>query len=64
MEKSRGKIKKYPEPERYRAREKEMLATEIAEELNDKRSLGAFRAIAYKILEQNLRIFLSIIKDT
>jgi hypothetical protein len=45
-------------------RKKELLAREIAEELNDSHSLGAFRAIAYKIPEQKIRIFLSIIKDT
>jgi len=50
--------------DRYRSREKELLAKEIAEELNDNHSLGAFRIIAYKIPEQRIRIFLSIIKDT
>ena len=49
---------------RYRSREKEQLAKEIAEELEDDHSLGAFRAIADKILEQQIRIFLSIIKDS
>jgi len=48
----------------YRSREKEELAREIAEDLNDSHSLGAFRTIAYKIPEQKIRIFLSIIKDT
>jgi hypothetical protein len=51
-------------PDMHRSREKEMLAKEIAEELNDNHSLGAFRIIAYKIPEQQIRIFLSIIKDT
>ncbi|MBE3092976.1 MAG: hypothetical protein IMZ60_01545 [Actinobacteria bacterium] len=37
---------------------------EIAEELEDDHSLGAFRAIVDKISEQQIRIFLSIIKDT
>ena len=32
--------------------------------LEDSHSLGAFRAIADKIPEQQIRIFLSIIKDT
>jgi hypothetical protein len=64
MENSRGNIKKYPEPKRYISREKELLAREIAEELNDSHSLGAFRAVADKIPEQQIRIFLSIIKDT
>ena len=41
-----------------------VLAKEIAEELGDNHSLGAFRAIAYEIPEQKIRIFLSIIKDT
>ncbi|GAH98373.1 unnamed protein product, partial [marine sediment metagenome] len=48
----------------YRSREKELLAKEIAEELNDNHSLGAFRTIIDKISEQKVRIFLSIIKDT
>jgi hypothetical protein len=48
----------------HRSREKELLAREIAEELNDDHSLGAFRAIADKIPEQKIRILLSIIKDT
>jgi hypothetical protein len=48
----------------YKSRKKEELAREIAEDLNDSHSLGAFRAIAYKIPEQKIRIFLSIIKDT
>jgi len=43
---------------------KELLAKEIAEELNDNHSLGAFRIIVDKISEQRIRIFLSIIKDT
>jgi hypothetical protein len=51
-------------PDRYRSREKEQLAEEIAEELKDDHSLGAFRAIVDKISEQRIRIFLSIIKDT
>jgi predicted transcriptional regulator len=50
--------------DRYKSREKELLAREIAEELNDNHSLGAFRAIADKIPEHQIRIFLSIIKDT
>jgi len=56
-------IKKNPVYKRYRFIEKEQLAKEIAEELNDNHSLGAFRAIADKISEQRIRIFLSIIKD-
>ena len=64
VENSKGKIKEYPRPKRYRSREKELLAKEIAEELNDNHSLGAFRAIVDKISEQEVRIFLSIIKDT
>lgn len=64
MENSRGKIKKYPEPKRYRSRERELLAREIAEELNGNHSLGAFQMMANKIPEQKIRIFLSIIKDT
>ena len=64
MENSGGKIEEYPVPRKYRSREKELLAREIAEELNDNHSLGAFRAIVDKIPEQQIRIFLSIIKDT
>ena len=57
-------VEEYHGPNRYRSSEKELLAREIAEELNDNHSLGAFRAIADKIPEQQIRIFLSIIKDT
>ncbi len=57
-------IKNNPRLKRYRSREKEELAKEIAEELNDNHSLGAFRTIVDKISEQRIRIFLSIIKDT
>jgi len=56
-------IEEYPEPRRYRSREKELLAKEIAEELEDDHSLGAFRSVVDKISEQQIRIFLSIIKD-
>ena len=56
--------KEYNVPGKYRSREKELLVREIAEELNDSHSLGAFQTIAYKIPEQKIRIFLSIIKDT
>jgi len=44
-----SKMEGYPEPKRYRSREKELLAKEIAEELEDDHSLGAFRAIVDKI---------------
>ena len=64
VENSEGEIKKYPGPTRYRPREKEQLAREIAEELNDVHSVGAFRVVVDKISEQRIRIFLSIIKDT
>ena len=56
-------VEEYLKPKRYRSREKEELAKEIAEELNDDHSLGVFRAIVDKISEQQIRIFLSIIKD-
>ena len=56
--------KEYPRSKRYRFEEKEQLAKEIAEELDDDHSLGAFRAVVDKISEQQIRIFLSIIKDT
>jgi len=61
---SKGETKGYSGPKRYRSREKELLAKEIAEELKDNHSLGAFRMIVNKIPEQRIRIFLSIIKDT
>ena len=64
VENSESQIKEYPGPKRYRSREKEQLAKEIAEELEDDHSLGAFRTIVDKISEQQIRIFLSIIKDT
>ncbi|MBE3115408.1 MAG: hypothetical protein IMZ59_07830, partial [Actinobacteria bacterium] len=57
-------VEEYHGPDRYRSREKELLAKEIAEELGDNHSLGAFRTVANKIPEQQIRIFLSIIKDT
>ena len=58
------RVEEYPGPKRYRSREKEQLAKEIAEELKDNRSLGAFRTIVDKISEQQIRIFLSIINYT
>ena len=64
VENSESKIKEYPRPKRYRSREKEQLAKEIAEELKDDHSLGAFRSVVDKISEQQIRIFLSIVKDT
>jgi len=64
VENSEGKIKEYSGLKRYRSREKEQLAKEIAEELEDDHSLGAFRTIVDKISDQQIRIFLSIIKDT
>jgi len=57
-------VEEYHGPNRYRSRGKELLAKEIAEELGDNHSLGAFRTIVDKISEQRIRIFLSIIKDT
>ena len=63
VENSESEIKEYPGPKRYRSREKEQLAREIAEELEDNHSLVAFRTIVDKISEQQIRIFLSIIKD-
>ena len=64
VENSKGNINEYPVPKRYRSSEKELLVKEIAEELEDNHSLGAFRAVVDKISEQKIRIFLSIIKDT
>ena len=57
-------VGKYPGSKRYRLRENDTLAKEVAEVLEDNHSLGAFRAVADKIPEQQIRIFLSIIKDT
>jgi hypothetical protein len=57
-------VGKYPGSKRHRLRENEQLANEIAEVLEDSHSLGAFRAVVDKIPEQQIRIFLSIIKDT
>ena len=59
-----NETKGYPGSKRYRSREKELLVKEIAEELKDNHSLGALRTIVDKISEQQIRIFLSIIKDT
>ena len=57
-------VRKYSGSKRYRLRENDLLAKEIAEMLEDSHSLGAFRAVVDKIPEQQIRIFLSIIKDT
>jgi len=57
-------VEEYHGPNGYRLREKELLAREIAEVLEDDHSLGAFRAVVDKISEQQIRIFLSITKDT
>ena len=59
-----SKMEEYHLPGRYRSRKKELLAEEIAEELDDDHSLGAFQTIVDKISEQRIRIFLSIVKDT
>ncbi len=59
-----NETKGYPGSKRYRSREKELLVKEIAEELKDNHSLGALQTIVDKISEQQIRIFLSIIKDT
>ena len=56
-------IDNHYKPMRSRSIEKERLAKEIAEELGDDHSLGAFRSIVDKIPEQQIRIFFSIIKD-
>jgi hypothetical protein len=63
VENSEGKMEKYSGPKIFRSREKERLTREIAEELEDDHSLGAFRTVVDKITEQQIRIFLSIIKD-
>ena len=59
-----GVSKIYPESKRYRLRENEFLIQEIAEVLDDSHSLGAFRTVVDKIPKQQIRMFLSIIKDT
>jgi len=59
-----NEIKEYPGSKRYRSGGKELLVKEIAEELKDNHSLGALQTIVDKISEQQIRIFLSIIKDT
>jgi len=48
----------------YRRAENESFVQEIAEVLGDDHSLGAFRVIVDKIPKHQIRIFLSIIKDT
>jgi hypothetical protein len=58
-----SKTAEYPSIKR-RSAGKEQLAKEIAEELEDDHSLGAFCTIVDKIPEQQIRIFFSIIKDT
>ena len=60
----KSKVEECPVINRYRSREKELLAKEIAEELRDNHSVGAFRTVVDKISEQQIRIFLSITKDT
>jgi hypothetical protein len=55
---------KNTESKRYRWVENESFIQEIAEALDDNHSLGAFRVIVDKIPKQQIRIFLSIIKDT
>jgi len=64
VENSGVEIKKYSGLKRYMSTEKEQLAKEIEEELEDNHSLGAFRAVVNKVSEQQIRIFLSIVKDT
>ena len=59
-----GVSKTYPASKRFRLRENEFLIQEIAEVLDDGHSLGAFRTVVDKIPKQQIRMFLSIIKDT
>jgi hypothetical protein len=55
---------KNAESKRYRQVENESFVQEIAEALDDDHSLGAFRVIVDRIPKHQIRIFLSIIKDT
>jgi hypothetical protein len=64
MESIKRVVNKFPDSKRYRLKENELLAEEIAEILEDDHSLGAFRTVVEKIPDQQIRIFLSIIKDT
>ena len=64
MESIKSVVNKYPESKRYKFKENELLAKEIAEVLDDSHSLGAFRTVVDKIPQQQIRMFLSIIKDT
>ena len=59
-----GVSKTYSASKRYRPRENEFFIQEIAEVLDDNHSLGAFGTVADKIPQQQIRMFLSIIKDT
>jgi len=59
-----NKAEKNTGSKRYRLAEDESLAKEISEMLEDDHSLGAFRVIVDKIPKQQIRILLSIIKDT
>jgi len=52
------------ESKRYRQAENESFVQEIAEVLEDDHSLGAFRVIVDKVSQHQIRIFLSVIKDT
>ena len=57
-------LDKYLKSNRCRLRENESFVQENAEALDDNHSLGAFRVIVDKIPKHQIRIFLSIIKDT
>jgi hypothetical protein len=57
-------VKEYPGLKRHKSGERDLLSKEIAEVLEDNHSLGAFRSVVENIPEQQIRIFLSIIKDT
>lgn len=56
--------RKNTEQNRYMMAENDSFIQEISEALDDDHSLGAFRVIADKIPKHQIRIFLSIIKDT
>lgn len=65
VSKKKKKLPKILEPQKIIDKDKrDYLASEIAEKLNDQKSLGAFRTIAEKVPEQVIFEVLSSIKET